>query len=108
MFPVTHIICDSIGNVLLIYFPVQVRQIKNEAEEIKQNATARAQLLVAEAEAKAKAKVERTRIEGLNLLFNVTGITDPTDKSTINYLRTLRYKKDAYISLGFDYMIRSP
>ena len=87
---------------------LQVRKIQNEAEEIKQNATATANLLRAQAEAEAKAKVEKARIEGLTLLFNATGITDPSDKSTINYLRTLRYKKDAYLSIDFDYLIRSP
>ncbi len=85
-----------------------MRQIKNEAEEIKQNATAHAQLLIAQAEAEAKAKVEKARIDGLGLLFNITGITDPSEKSTINYLRTLRYKKDAYLNVDFDYLVRGP
>jgi len=80
---------------------MRVRNIQNEASEIRKNATAEAQLIAARADADAKFKIESAHREGLKKMYSDLGVTDDKDKSSITFLRSLSGNDDVHISVGF-------
>jgi len=82
-----------------------VNEIENEAAEIGQNATAQSSLLRTKADSQSTALVEAARSEGLKNLYTKLGITDVNQKSSFDYLRTLKDMQNVHLSVDFDQMI---
>ena len=87
---------------------MQVKEIENQAEEVKQNATAQASLLLSLARDNATAVVENARSDGLRSLFQKVGITNQNYKSSFNYLRTMKDLRNIHLSVDFDQLIMGP
>jgi len=80
---------------------MRVRNIQNEALEIRRNATAEAQFIADKAEANAKYNIESAHREGLKKMYADLEVTDDKDKSSITFLRSLSQNEDIHISVGF-------
>ena len=76
-------------------------EINNEAAEIAQNATAQVTVIRAKADAEALLKVEKARDTGLSYIYQQLNITKEEHKSSFNYLRTLRGKKNIKFNVGY-------
>jgi len=81
---------------------MRVRNIQNEALEIRRNATAESQFIADRTEADAKYHIESAHREGLKKMFSDLGVTDDKDKSSITYLRSLSQNPDIHITVGFE------
>lgn len=79
----------------------QKNEINNQAAEIAQNATAEAKVIQAKAEADALLTVEAARDRGLSFIYSQLNITSQQHKSALNYLRTLRGKKNFKFNVGY-------
>lgn len=73
----------------------------NQAREIAKNATAQAQLTLVKAQSEALKVVEEAQADGLQKLFTAVGINSAEERSSFNYLRALRNKKNANINVGY-------
>ena len=80
---------------------MQVAQKENVALETSMNATAQSSLFASRAVAEAKSLLEKARSEGLKHLYSELGITTTEQKTSFDYLRTLR--KQRHVQLAVDY-----
>ena len=85
-----------------------MKEITNSATEIAQNATAQSELIVAQANAKATATVETARGDGLRQLYQRLGITTQEQKSSFDYLRTLKEMSNVHLGVDFQQLIMGP
>ena len=77
------------------------KKINNEAAEIAQNAKTNATIIRAKADAEALLKVEKARDTGLSYIYQQLNITQEGHKSSFNYLRTLRGRKNIKFNVGY-------
>ncbi|KAL3832279.1 hypothetical protein ACJMK2_023937 [Sinanodonta woodiana] len=82
-----------------------VAQIKNDAQEIKQNATVLSEYIGTVSKANYTATIENARAIGLKKLFNDLSITDQKYKSSFDYLRTLKDLSNIYLTVDFQQRI---
>lgn len=82
-----------------------VQQIRNIAEEIRNNGTIEANLLTAVAQANYSTVLEIARSEGLKQIFRDLGFTQQEYKNSFNYLRTLRGMPSAHFTIDFQQRI---
>ncbi|XP_022111664.1 uncharacterized protein LOC110990886 [Acanthaster planci] len=85
-----------------------VTQIQNAAEEISQNATAQAALILSQANAEARAVVEDSYNRGLSKLYTDLGITNQDQKASLNYIRTLRDQTNVFLTVNFNTLVTGP
>ncbi|KAK2161957.1 hypothetical protein LSH36_107g08048 [Paralvinella palmiformis] len=83
----------------------QIKQIENEAREIKQDATAESELIRSMAKANATATLEKARSDGLHYLYQTLAITDQKEKASLDYLRTLRSQDNVHLAVDFQQLI---
>lgn len=83
----------------------QVNEKSNMASEISQNATAMSNLLQSKAQAESTATVEKARSQGLKDLYTRLGITDVDQKSSFDYLRTIKDMEHVHLTVDFEQMI---
>jgi cell division septum initiation protein DivIVA len=86
-------------------FSLQVKQVKNEAREISQNATSQSELIRSLAKANATSLVENARSEGLKYLYSELDITDQKQKASCDYLKTLRAQENVHLAVDFQQLI---
>ena len=84
---------------------LQVNEINNQASEVAQNATASAELIQAKARSNALVTVEKARSQGLKDLYQRLGITDDDQRSSFDYLRTIKDMEHAHLTVDFQQMI---
>lgn len=82
-----------------------VQQIRNTAEEIRNNGTIEASLLTAVAQANYSSVIDIARSEGLKQVFHDLGLTQQEYKNSFNYLRTLRGMPTAHFTIDFQQRI---
>ncbi|XP_038072063.1 uncharacterized protein LOC119740733 [Patiria miniata] len=85
-----------------------VKKIENSAEEISQNATAQAALILSQANAGARAIVEGSFNRGLAKIYTDLSITDQDQKASLNYIRTLRDQENAFLTVNFNTLVTGP
>lgn len=87
----------------------KVRQLQNEAEEVRRNATSKASFVAAQAEANAKYLANSAHRDGLMSIYTTLAITDEKQKASISYIRTLTENEAVRISVGFtDLRVNAP
>ena len=86
----------------------EVNQIFNEAREIFQNATARAEVIIATAKAQALGRVEDQRAASLATLYTDAGISSASNKASFNYIRALRENQKNKLYLNFQSLQARP
>lgn len=86
-------------------FFLQVKDIKNNATEITQNAQAEANKIITIAQAEKASAVEAARANGLKLLFENLNITEQEKKDTFNYLHSLKGFNKAKLTVDFQQRI---
>lgn len=91
--------------IILFLLILQVQQIRNTAEEIRNNGTIEANLLTAVAQANYSTVLEIARSEGLKQIFHDLGFTQQEYKNSFNYLRTLRGMPSAHFTIDFQQRI---
>lgn len=93
--------------IILLLLILQVQQIRNIAEEIRNNGTIEANLLTAVAQANYSTVLEIARSEGLKQIFRDLkfGFTQQEYKNSFNYLRTLRGMPSAHFTIDFQQRI---
>lgn len=84
---------------------LQVNELENNATEIKQNAQAEADKILAIAEAEYVKTIEAARVYGLKLMFDNLGITEQEKKDTFNYLYSLRGSDKVHLTVDFQQRI---
>ncbi|KAK3591936.1 hypothetical protein CHS0354_031438 [Potamilus streckersoni] len=82
-----------------------VAQIRNDAQEIKQNATVLSEYIGTISKANYTATIESARAVGLKRLFSDLSITDQKYKSSFDYLRTLKDLSNIYLTVDFQQRI---
>lgn len=85
----------------------KVQDIRNQASEISENATAQSNLIRAKAVAEAQAIIEEAHSTGLAMMYETLNITTPEQKASLNYLRTLRDHQDVYMSINFNSLVNT-
>lgn len=85
-----------------------VNEIENTAAEISQNATAQSNLIGSKAQAEATKVVETARSKGLADLYDRLGITAVDQKSSFDYLRTIKEMDQLHLSVNFQQFIAGP
>lgn len=91
--------------IILLLLILQVQQIRNIAEEIRNNGTIEANLFTAVAQANYSTVLEIARSEGLKQFFRDLGFTQQEYKNSFNYLRTLRGMPSAHFTIDFQQRI---
>lgn len=84
---------------------MQVKEIKNAANEVVQNATAEANLIRNVAWADYHKTRETARIHGLANSLNTLNITEEQKKISFDYFRTLMKNKNVHLSVDFETLI---
>ena len=79
--------------------------IKNDAREITESGRATAQLVRATSEANYTSILESSRADGLKEAFATMGVTGQDYKNSMDYLRTLRGKDNAHLTVDFQQRI---
>ncbi|GFS12513.1 hypothetical protein ElyMa_006699500, partial [Elysia marginata] len=82
-----------------------VRDINNQAEELRQRAETQSQQLRIISQANYTAIVEKARSKGLKDLYDQLGIKDQAVKSSFDYLRTLRGLDHVHLTVDFQQRI---
>ncbi|KAL3832276.1 hypothetical protein ACJMK2_023934 [Sinanodonta woodiana] len=82
-----------------------VAQTKNDAQEIKQNATVLSEYIGTVSKANYSAAIDNARVIGLKKLFNNLNITDQKYKSSFDYLRTLKDLSNIFLTVDFQQRI---
>ncbi|GFN73606.1 hypothetical protein PoB_000011200 [Plakobranchus ocellatus] len=82
-----------------------VRDIKNQAAELREKARAESQQINTIARANYTAVVEKARSQGLKELYDSLGIKDQKTKSSFDYLRTLRGLNHVHLTVDFQQRI---
>nr|XP_022328554.1 uncharacterized protein LOC111127600 isoform X1 [Crassostrea virginica] len=82
-----------------------VQQVRNTAEEIRNNGTVTANLVSAIAQANYTAVLEAARAEGMKLIFGDLGFVEQEHKNSFNYLRTLKGLPTAHFTIDFQQRI---
>ena len=85
----------------------KVKEIENEAQEIRENAVAQAGVKVSNAEASAQAKLEQARTTGLSSLYTELGLTNPEEKMSFQYLRTLMRQENVKLAVDYTHLVSS-
>ena len=85
-----------------------MENIRTEAKEISQNATAQSSLISSVAQANATAVVERARANGLRHLYSEAGITRADHRASFDYLRTLQGLDNVHLAVDYDQLIQGP
>lgn len=83
----------------------EVAEIKNRAEELKQEAEAQSSLINTISRANYTSIVERARSKGLKDLYTRLGIKDEKTKNSFDYLRTLRGLDHVHLTVDFQQRI---
>jgi len=81
------------------------KEVEVLAEEIKQNATVKANLISAEADVSATAVLENARTSGLEIMFSTLNITSSELKKSLDYVRSLNGHSNVNIYIGFSHMV---
>ncbi|KXJ14768.1 uncharacterized protein LOC110238398 [Exaiptasia diaphana] len=76
--------------------------LQNEAQQIKQNASAESTVIMAKAEADALVQVEQARNTGLAQVFTSLGIKTESHKASYIYLTALRQQHKAKININYN------
>ncbi|RUS73690.1 hypothetical protein EGW08_018552 [Elysia chlorotica] len=82
-----------------------VRDINNQAAELREKAKTESQRLQTISQANYTAIVEKARSKGLKNLYTELGITDQKTKSSFDYLRTLRGLSHVHLTVDFQQRI---
>ena len=82
-----------------------MKAIHNKANEIKANSVAEANLIKSMAGANVTIITEQARMDGLRLLYSSLGMTDQHQKSSFDYLRSLRHHSQAHFTVDFQQII---
>lgn len=88
---------------MAIFF--QVADIKNQAKEIREMATAESQKIKVVSEAEYTSIIEKARGSGLKKLFVGLGINNTEHKNSFDYLRTLRGLDNIHLTVDFQQRI---
>ncbi|XP_045167398.2 uncharacterized protein LOC123530708 [Mercenaria mercenaria] len=82
-----------------------VADIKNQAKEIRESATAESQKIKVVSEAEYTGAIEVARGTGLKKLYNSLGINTQEQKNSFDYLRTLRGLDNVHMTVDFQQRI---
>ena len=85
-----------------------INAIENEAREVANNAAVTSKLLSSKAVADATAVVEQARSTGLKHLYSELKIDSQEEKTTFDYLRTLRGKDNVHLTIDYNQLIAGP
>ena len=90
------------------YLPIQVKDIENDAAEIREGAIATSHLIGTQSSANATQIRENARTDGLKQLYEKLGFTDDEKKNSFDYLRTLMESDKIKLAVDFDQLIAGP
>lgn len=84
---------------------MQVADIKNQAKEIRETATAESEKIKVVSEADYTNSIEKARGTGLSGLYTSLGINTTEHKNSFDYLRTLRGLGHVHLTVDFQQRI---